>query len=161
LAGTGHMGDGIPHFHFRNSLDTRDDIPHISGADLLAWDHLHFQNPHFVGLVDFSRIEKLHLVSLPYSPVHDPEIGNDATKGIEDGIKDERLQGSLRIAFGRRDALYNGIQHLLDTFPCTGANVQDFTGLTSQQVNYLILYHINHGRFHVNFVQDGDDLQAV
>src|SRR5690606_6076344 len=107
------VGDRIAHLHFAGGLDAADDVADIAGLHFGPRADLHLQDAHFVGVVDDTGIEELHLVAFADGAVHHPEIRDDPTKGIEDTVEDQGLQWSVRIAFWCRDPFHHGFEHLV------------------------------------------------
>ena len=112
------MSDGITHLHLLGVLDTRDDIAHVACAQFLTGNHIHLQHAHLIGIILHTGIEELHMITLMDDTVHNLEIGNDASEGVEHRVEDQGLQGRLLITFRMGDALYHSIEDLLDTLTC-------------------------------------------
>ena len=93
--------------------------------------------------------------------VEDAEIGDDTAEGVEHRVEDQGLQRGVVVAFRGGDSLYDGLENLLDTLPRFARSEQNILLLAADQVDDLILHLVDHGRFHVDLVQHGDDLQIV
>ena len=91
--GTGafHRGDGVAHLHFRCRFDAAHDVAHVAAAQALARREVHFQHPHFVGLILAFRIDKEHVLATLDRTVHDFEIRDDAAIGVEHRVEDQGL----------------------------------------------------------------------
>ena len=106
------MGDGIAHFDFGTGLDAGDDIADIAGADLTARRHVETEDTYLVGVVLLAGVDEAHFVAGVHGTVDHFEIGDDASEGIEDRVENEALQRCVRIAYGCRYALDDGIENL-------------------------------------------------
>ena len=155
------MGDGVAHLHLTGGLDAADDVAHVAGLHLGPGLDGHLQAAHLVRIVDHAGVEELHLVALADGAVHDPEVGDDAPEGVEDAVEDQGLQGGLRVALGRGDALHDGLQHLVHAQAGLSAGAQDLLRPAAQQVHDLVLHLLGIRRRQVHLVEHGDDLQVV
>ena len=113
VTGIGHLGNGIAHLHLLRVLDTADDIAHVARAQFLPWNHVHLQYTDLVGIIFHTCIEELHQITCTDHTVHDLKVGDDTTERVEHRVEDQRLQRSLLVALGMRDALHDGIQDIL------------------------------------------------
>ena len=87
--------------------------------------------------------------------------GLNAAVGIENGIKNERLQGGVLLAFRRGNAVHNSVQKLLNTVASFGTDAQNVFQLTPNEVDDLVRNLIRIGAGEVQFVQNRNDLQVV
>ena len=85
------MGDRITYLDLFAGLDTRDDVAHVARVDSISRHHVELEYAYLIGVVLHARIDELDLVALGYGAVDNLIVGNDATEGVEDGVKDERL----------------------------------------------------------------------
>ena len=108
-----------------------------------------------------SGIDELHRVARAERAVEDAEVGDDAPEGVEYRVEDQRLQGSVLVAFGCGNALHDGFEDLFHALTRAARGGDDFVVVASQQVDDLVLDLLDHGRFHVDFVDHRDDLQVV
>ena len=159
--GVCHRGDRIADLDVRRGFDSRADVADVSGADLVAGLHFEFEHAHFVGVVFASGVEELDVVALPDGSVEDTEIGDDAAEGVEHRVEDQGLQRGVFIAFGCGDALHDGFEDLLDAESGFSRGEQDILLPASDQVDDLVLDLVDHGGFHVDLVQHGDDFEVV
>ena len=155
------MGDGIAHLHLLRILDTRDDIAHIARAQFLAGNHVHLQHANLVGIVFHTGIEEFHEVALTDHTVNDLEIGDNAAERIEHRVEDQSLQGGILVAYGMRNALHDGVEHLFDTLTRLARGTEDIAAVAANQVDNLVLHLVGHGRRHVDLVDHGDDLKIM
>ena len=105
--------------------------------------------------------EELHEIVLGDGAVENLEVGDDAAEGIEDGIEDESLQGSLGVSLGSRNAVYDGIEDFVDALACLAAGADDVVAVAAEQVHDLVLHLVGLGTLQVALVDDGDNLQVV
>ena len=160
-AGAGHMGDGVAHLHLLRILNATDDIAHVARPQFLTGYHVHLQHANLVGIILHTRIEELHQVAFADASVHYFEIGNDASERVEHRVKNQRLQRSIGVAYGMGDTVDNSIEYLPYPFARLSAGTYDFGRVATNEVNYLVLHFVGHGRGHVNFVDNGNYLQVM
>ena len=127
----------------------------------LPGHHVHLQHADFVSLVFLARIDELHHVAAAHRAVHNLEVSDDAAEGVEDGVENEGLQGSLLVAFWAGDALHHGLENLLHTHACLAAGADDFFAFAADEIDDFVLYLFGHSVRHVAFVDDGNDFQVV
>ena len=96
-----------------------------------------------------------------HGAVDNLEIGDDASKGIEHGVEDERLEWGRGIALWRRDALNDGIENIMHAFARARRCANDLLALAAKEVDNLVFYLVGHRIGHVALVDDGNDLQIV
>ena len=155
------MRDCVAHFHFRGSFDTGDDVTHIAGGDLLTRGHFEFENTYLVGVVLFAGVDKPHLVAGFHSTIDYFEIGDDAAEGVEYGVKDKALERCVRVSFGRRYTLDDGIQDLWHAFSGLGGTAKNLLAFAPQEIDNLVLYAFGHGVVHVAFIEHWNDLEVM
>src|SRR6185369_7381665 len=101
------------------------------------------------------------LLSLADGAFEDPGQDNHATVGIKPGIKDERLQAVVRIAFGRRHTLDDGLENLGYAEAGLGANQYGVGGVQPDRAFDHLLGALHIGAGQVNLVNDGDDFKPM
>src|SRR5690606_39797895 len=77
------------------------------------------------------------------------------------GVEDERPQGRLRVALGRRNALDDGFQDLIDALTGLGAGQDGGGRVKPDGVPDLAEYPLGIGVGQVDLVDHRDDLQVV
>ena len=85
------MCDRITYLDLFAGLDTGDDVAYVARVDPISRHHVKLEHAHLIGIVLHACIDELDLVALGYRAVDNLIVGDDATEGIEDGVKDERL----------------------------------------------------------------------
>ena len=108
----------VTHFYLFRVLDARDNISYIACPKLLTGYHIHLQHTHFVSIILHTRIKELHLITLTDSAVHNFKVGYNTSERVEHRVENQRLQGSLFIAYRVRYTLHYGIQDILYTLAC-------------------------------------------
>ena len=161
MAGILDGRDSVANLDFCCRLDARDDVAHVAALQHLAGHHVHLQHAYLVGLILLARVDELHQVAALHRAVHDFEVCDDAAEGIEDGVEDERLQGSFLVALRTGDALHDGPQDVLHAHACLAAGADDFLVLAADEVHYLVLHLVGHCIGHVALVDDRNDFQVV
>ena len=155
------MRDGVTDLHFNGTFDSRDDISYTSARNLLTRMHLHLQHTDLICHIFFSGADELDLVAGLYGTVDNLEIGNDTTEGIEHRVEDKRLKRSLRITFRSRNPFHYGIKNFLHALTGLSGSEKNLFLLAAQQVCHLIGNDIDHCRFHINLVEDRNDLEIM
>ena len=158
---TGNMRNGISHFHLFGSLDTGNNISYISRTKFVTRHHIHFQHPYFIGIILFSRIEELHLVSLANHTVFDLEIGYNSAERIKYRVENQSLQRSLFISFRMRDPLNHSRQYLFHSHPRFAGRTDYFLPFAAQQFNDLIFHFFGIGTRHVTFINHRNNLKVM
>ena len=123
--------------------------------------HVHLQDSYLIGLIFLAGIDELHLLSALDASVHNLEICNNASEGIEHRVKDEGLQRCILITTGWSNTVNNGIQYLLHTLPCSGTGTDDILMLATYEVHNFVLNLLRHGIGHIALVHNRDYLQVV
>ena len=155
------MGDGIAHLDFGAVFDTGNDISYIARRKRLSRNHVEFEHTNLLRIVFFARVHELHMVASLDGAVDDFEIGDDASEGIENGVKNERLQGCVRVALRSRNALDDGFQNVFHAHTGLTAGADNLLAFAAEQLYDLVLHHVGHSRIHIAFVHHGDNLQIV
>ena len=137
------MRNGISHLHLFGSLDTGNNISYISRTKFVTRHHIHFQHPYFIGVILFSRIEELHLVSLANHTVFDLEIGYNSAERIK-----YRVENQSR-------------QYLFHSHPRFAGRTDYFLPFAAQQFNDLIFHFFGIGARHVTFINHRNNLKVM
>ena len=133
----------------------------ISCFQFIAGAHLQFQYTYFVCVVFTAGIEEFHFISLADRAVENAEIGDNTPERIENGVENQRLQRLVFFAGRSRDTFDDGLQNLFDTHTRFPGCRKYLFWFTAEQIDYLILYFIDHGCFHINLVDHGNNLQIM
>ena len=96
-----------------------------------------------------------------YAAVHNFEIGDDAPEGIENGVENQGLKRSVRVALRCRYPLHDGIQHFFDTRSRLCRNFQHFLRLAAYHIHNLVCHYVYHSRVHIDFVEHRYDFKSV
>ena len=143
--GTRTLGDGIAHLDFGAVFDAGNDISYIARRKRLSGDHVELEHPNLLRIVFFARVHELHMVASLDGAVDDFEIGDDASEGIENGVKNERLQGSIRVALRSRNALDDGFQNVFHAHAGLAAGADNLLAFASEQLYDFVFHHVEHG----------------
>ena len=92
---------------------------------------------------------------------HDADVKHHALVGIKLGVKHQSLQGCLAVAFGSRNALYNGLQHILNTQARLGTAQHCVAGINADNVLDFLLHMLGVGAGQINFIDNRDNFQIV
>ncbi len=69
--------------------------------------------------------------------------------------------GASGSPFRSRDAFYDRFQDLFDADTGFTGSQQDLVFFTADQLYDLVLYFWDHGAFHIDLIDHGDDLQVI
>ena len=152
------MCDGITDLNLTAGLDPRDDVADVACRDLLAGLHVEAEDTDFVSIILLACGDELHMVPLADTTIDDLEVGDDPTEGVEDGVKDQALQWSLRVTLGCRDTLDDRTEDVVDTYPRLTTSSDDLLTLTAKKLDDLIFDFLGHSTWEVYLVDHGDDL---
>ena len=155
------MGNGVAHLDLLGILDTADNVAHLARRELGGGYHVHLEHAHLVGCVLHARVEELHLIPLAYHAILYLTESDNTAKRVEERVKDKGLQRSLGIARGCGDALYHGLEYLVDTLARLARRTDDVCAVAAYQVYYFVFYLIGHGAGHVYLVNDWYYLQVM
>ena len=161
VAGGGHCGNRVAHFHFGGCLYAADDVTHIAAVQGLPRRKVHLEHTYLVSIVFLFRIDEEHLFALSDGAVHDFEISDNSAEGIKHAVENQGLQGCVLIALWRGDALHDGLQDFIDSLAGLAGGPDDFFALAPQQFDDFVLDFLGHGVGHVAFIEHGDDFQIV
>ena len=161
--GTGafHRGDGVAHLHFRCRFDAAHDVAHVAATQALARREIHFQHPHFVGLILAFRIDKEHVLATLDRTVHDFEIRDDAAIGVEHRVEDQGLQRRFGIAHRRGDAFHHRPEDIVDALARFARCPNDLFAFATDELDDLVFDLLRHGVGHVALVEHGNDFEVV
>ena len=158
---TSHVRNGITYFHLGRSLDTRNDISHITCRNLFGRLHIQFQHTYLVRIVFLTRIEETHTVIRFHRTIDHLEIGDNSAERVEHRIKHQALQWRLRVSLWRSNTVNNRIQYLWYTITCLSRTTQYLLTFTTQQIDDLILHFLGHSRVHIALIHHRDNLQVM
>ena len=161
LGRPGHVRDGIADTHLARSLDSRDDIPDVARADLVAGRHIQFQYAHLVGVVFLAGGDEFHVVAFADDAIDHLEIGDNAPERVEYGVEDQTLQRRVGIAFWGGYFLNDGVQQLRDALAGLAAGPEDILTRATQQLDDLVFHLVGAGARQVDLVDHRNDLQVV
>ena len=120
-AGLAGQGDRVADLDLGDLLDAGDDVADFTGFQAVQRPGLGRVDADLVDLVFGVVGQELDLVAFFHDAVDDLDQDDHAAVGVEPGIEDQRLQGLVGVAAGRRDALDDGRDELVDADPGLGA----------------------------------------
>ncbi len=106
--------DGVANVHVGHLLDAGDDVADLAGRQLGHGGRLGEILADLGHLVRAAGGHQHDRVALLDHAIHQPHVADHAAMHIGLGVVDQRRQRSGRVAAGRRDALDNGGEHLVD-----------------------------------------------
>ena len=160
--GTLHAGDGVAHPGVLHILDGRGEIAHLAGRQTSGG--LQPQGPQAAALNDFVGGPRGHHLDLhpgADGALHDPEIDDDPPVGVILAVKDQGLEGGLRIALGRGNVVDDVLQHRVDVEPHLGRDLGRVHGGQADDVLDLMLDLLGVGGGQIDLVHHRADLQVV
>ena len=84
-----------------------------------------------------------------------------AAIGVEPGVEDQRLQAAVGIAFGRRNALHDGFEHVGNALAGLGAD-EDGVGSVEADGAFDHFFGARDvGALQIDLVDDGNNFEAV
>ena len=92
-----------------------------------------------VDLMDHAGAHHPDLLALGERAVLDPGEDHDAEIGIVPAVDQERLERPVRLALGRRQALDDRLQHVVDARPGLGRDQERVLGIEADDVLDLLL----------------------
>jgi hypothetical protein len=120
--GAGRLGHRLARPGLGHILDPGDEVAGLARAERchrrVGWG----AHPDLVGIVDRTRLHEPQAASGREVAVDYPDRGNDAPVGVVVGVEDQRLEGRLGVAGGRRHSLDDGIEQLGHALAGLGAD---------------------------------------
>ena len=155
------VGQGVAHLAVGDVLDAGGHEPDLAGAKRL--DHLGLgrEDADALGLVHRAGRHHLELHALGQPPVHDPDQDHHAQIGVVPAVHQERLQGLVGLAPGRRQAGDERLQHRLDPFAGLGRGEERGRGFEPGHLLDLLADALRLGGREVDLVQHRHDLVVV
>ena len=162
LTGTLRIRHGISHPGILYIFQAGGDISHHTGAQFLARDKLpcaEIPDLHHFRLCPGSHHQDLR----PFADLSflDPAEHDHAPIGIIHGIKDQRLQRCLRIAFGRRDLPDDLFQDVIHIQPGLCGDQGRLLGVNTDHVLDLLLDPLRLRAGQIDLIDHGHDIQVM
>ena len=152
---------GVADAAVADGLDAGDDVADFAGQQLVHRLHARLRRCR---PGDIERLAGRHHLDLRPRldlAVHDADIGDDAQIGVEVAVKDERAQGLVRVAVGRRDVVDDGFQDLVRADALLWRGADGLGGVNRQHFFDLLGHAVRLGGGQVDLVDDRDDLQIA
>ncbi|VTR65980.1 hypothetical protein DESC_40011 [Desulfosarcina cetonica] len=161
--GTGALmqGDRIAAAGVADRLDAGDHVAHLAGTQRLLGDAHDLEHADLFYLVGSVVGHEADPVPGADGALLDAEVHHGAAEGIVMGIENQRLQGSLGIAFRRRQGVDHRFHNILDAQPLLGRGQDGRFRIQSQILLDLGLDPLDIGRGQVDLVDDRDDFQVM
>ncbi len=102
-----------------------------------------------------------NLLAFAQRSLEDAGQHDDAAIGIEPGVENQRLQPVVGVSLGRRDALYDGFEHVGDALSGFGADENGVGGIEADRAFDHFFGASDVGARQIDFVDDGNDFKAV
>ncbi len=159
--GPGVVGDGVADLGVADVLDGGREKAHLARAEFADLDRLGHQHAHGFDFKRFAIRHQADALALAHGALHHAHQHDDAAIGVEPGVEDERLQRRIGIAGGRRKPVDDGFEHLVHALAGLGAYRDGVGGVQSNGLLDGFLGAQNIGRGQIDFVDDGNDFEAV
>ena len=108
------VGDGVAHLAVGDGLDAGDDEADLARPQLGHVLGLGREHADLVEIVGGGGRHHADAQALPQHAVLHPHQGDDAEIGVVPAVDQQRLQGRVAVALGRRQALDHGFQQVVD-----------------------------------------------
>ena len=95
-------GQGVAHLGLAHILCASNDVADFAGAKCLGTGHVGADHADFDRIVGHADAHHVHFFTVVQFAVFHTNIGDDATVGVVDGIKDKRAGGRFGIAVRSR-----------------------------------------------------------
>jgi hypothetical protein len=92
------------------ALDVGDEVPHLSGGELITLLHLGREATDLERLVLRAGAHHLHQVALLERAVEETQVDDDAAVLVEDRVEDQSLERRFGVPRRRRDALDHAVE---------------------------------------------------
>ena len=132
--------------------------PISPGSSSVHQDRLGREDADPVDLVGGARAHHPDLLALGEPAVLDPQQRDHAEIGIVPAVDQQRLERRRRVALGRRQALHDRLEHLLDAVAGLGRDQERVARVQADDVLDLLLDPLGLGRRQVDLVEHRDDL---
>ena len=155
------VGDRVADPRIRHLLDRGGEESDLTRPELVGGFLLGAEDTHPVDqIAGIGRNELDPLASLELAIDH-PHQHHHSEIGVVPGIDEQRLERRAALAFGRRQALHDGLQHLGDAIAGLGRDFDAMRGIEPDHVLDLLAHPLGLRRRQVNLVEDRHDLVIV
>ncbi len=131
------------------------DLARIQRGDRLL---LGLEDTHLIDGVAATGLHQPDALALLHLAVDDTHQHNDAEIGVVPAIDQHRFQRRLGVALGRRQAVHDRLQHILDAETAFRRNLEGFGGVEADHFLDLLARALRLGGWQVDLVQHGHDL---
>ena len=160
-SGARRIDHSVAHAGIGYAFDIGDDEAHVSGDEFLEHHRFRRQRPKRFDFVNFivEAQPDLHVTRDP--AVHDPHQHNGTAKGIEPGVKDERLERRFGCSDRSGDTRYHSLQHRFHADTALGADQQGVRGGNCQHVFDLRLHLVGLRGRKIDLVDHRNDSEIM
>ncbi len=151
------LGDGVADLGIGHGLDGGGDKTDFAGAEFADIDRLRREITDLFDLIGGARRHHPDFSAFFQHTVLDPDQDHHAQVGIVPAIDQQRLQGRVGIAGGRRQVRDQGFQHGIDAQPGLRRNFQRLGNVETDHLFDLLFNTIRFGGGQVDLVQHRHD----
>ena len=152
------MRDGVADAGVADLFDRRSQKADLAGAKFADIGHLGAEHAKPVDRVLPAGAHHLDPVALADHPVDDADDDDDTQIGIVIAVDQHRLERRVAVAFGRGQAIDDGLQHIGDAKPGLGRDQDGVAGIDADDILDLFGDPFGFGRGQVDLVQHRHDL---
>jgi len=161
LASLRRIGEGVADAHVLHAFDVRDDEADLAGTQRLGRRLMRGEvsQPHHFAVLAGAHQANLHRgAELAAEHAHQTD---DALVNVVPAIENERARGAIGGNLGRRDALDDSFQYLVDADALFRAGQDRVFGAQPDGLLDLMARAIDIGARQIDFVDYRDDFEAV
>jgi uncharacterized protein YfaS (alpha-2-macroglobulin family) len=160
-SGAARFNDGVAHARVSYLLDVGHNKANVPGFQFLQSDGFRGQGPQLLDLVSLLTGAEPDLHVLPDASLFHADEHNRAAIGVEPGVEDQRLQRVFGTSFRWRNAMDDGLKHVLDTDAALRADEQGVIRGDRQHVFDLFLHVVRLRGGEIDLIDDRDDGEIV
>ena len=161
LGGVAGQGDRVADLHVRDFADVDDDISHGAGAEFVLRLHLGREHADFLDDGADAVEHQLDRLAGLEGAREDADVTDDALVGVEEGIEDQRAVLRVIGPAGRRDALDDRGEDLVDADAGLARGEDGVLRGDGEDVLDLAAGFFRPGAREVDLIDDRDDLEAL
>ena len=161
VAAGGVERDGVADVDVAQRLDRGDHVAHVAGFEgVINLDHVRAELAQLGDLEGALGAHHEDAVAFFHPPVDHTEVDHHPAVVVVDRVEDQRLQRGLGVALGRREALADGVEQLVDTDAGLGAGHDAVCRVQAQHVFDLLGTLVGLSAGKIDLVDDRDQFEV-